>query len=296
MRCLSSLSVASFIIASSAALACPHYTPAVSAVNSGDVETATTLYEEIVVSAECGDPLREWVADFLAKSSFIAAMQDGSTANMRRSGLKKALTYEPHWRSYAELGRLEWSEGRYALAAHNLQLALNELDEGDPGHPADTSEIAEIYELATASLALADEAIDMPRTRSGQPGGIFKTSIRGFSVEEVHLPITFEYNSTNFDELGAQYADALAEHLGALSAGSVELGGHTDPRGGEDFNLDLSERRAAALRDFLKDKGFAGEISIKGYGETQLPVPPDGVEEGSEEHFRIARRVAFKTQ
>ena len=276
--------------------ACPLYTDAVSAVEMGDTAKAALLYEDIEVDAECGDPIREWVADYLARETFLTAMQEGTKPDDRKKGLERALRYETHWRSHAELGRLAWAEGAYEDAAEHLQLALNELAEGDPAHVAETEEIAEVYELATASLALAEDAIDLPRTRSGTPGGIFQTSIRGFEVEEVQLPITFEYNSVDFDKKGETYAYALAETLKTQGAETVQLAGHTDPRGGEEFNLDLSERRADALRAFLEAQGFTGTILTKGLGESQIPEPPQGVTEGSEEHYRIARRVAFSTE
>lgn len=276
--------------------ACPLYSDAVDAVQSGDVSRASALYETIEVDAECGDPIREWVGDYLARVTFLAAMEPHVTPADRRKGLERALRYETHWRSLAELGRLAWSEGAYSDAAAHLQLALNELAEGDPGHVAEREEIAEVYELATAALALADQAVELPRTRSGTPGGIFQTSIRGFEVEEVQLPITFEYNSVEFDAKGETYAMALAETLKSGNFETIELAGHTDPRGGEDFNMDLSLRRAESLRSFLESVGVSGMIVTKGYGESQLPTPPAGVAVGSEEHFRIARRVAFRTE
>lgn len=279
----------------SAAMACPQYDAVVGAVSAGDAAEATRLHEVIAVSPECDDALREWVGDYLARESFLAALEAPSK-DASREALTRALRFETHWRSYAELGHLDWSEKNYASAAYHFQLAINELAEGDPDHAADTAEIAEIYELATASLALADNAVDMPKTRSGEIGGVFKTAIRGFTVEEVLLPITFEYNSTEFDSLGETYAQALVEHLGVLGADHIFLGGHTDPVGGETFNLQLSLARAEALGSFLKSNGFAGRIDVKGYGESQIPSPPPGVKAGSKEHHRIARRVAFRAE
>ncbi len=278
-----------------AAQACPQYDAVISAVQAGDAAKATQLHEVIVVSADCDDALREWVGDYLARESFLNAME-APDAEAKRASLMRALKFEKHWRSYAELGRLDWSLKNYADAARHLQLAINELSEGDPNHAAETSEIADIYQMASASLALADEAVEMPKTRSGTPGGVFKTSIRGFTVEEVNLPITFKYNSTEFDQSGSSYADALVEHLTALGADAVNLGGHTDPVGGSDFNMNLSLARAEALADYLKERGFSGDVMVKGYGESQLPPAPPGVVAGSDEHHRIARRVAFSLQ
>ena len=287
---------AALSMAADSAHACPQYDAVVAAVEADDATAAAGLYDAIAVTPDCDDALREWLGDYLARNSFLTAMGDSVSTEDRRAGLTRALGYEKHWRSYAELGRLDWSARKYGSAAVNFQLAINELVEGDPTHPAETSEIEEVYQMASAALALADGAVEMPRTRSGQIGGVFATSIRGFSVEEVELPITFHFASTEFDDRGAKYASMLAEHLRATGQAHVKLGGHTDPVGSEEYNQDLSLARADALGAYLKSHGFPGQIETEGYGERQLPPPPPGVAEGSDEHHRIARRVVFTTE
>ena len=277
------------------AMACPQYDTVVAAVQGGDKSGAEVLYEEIVFSAACDDAIREWVADYLARETFLSALE-APDADTKRQKLTRALGFESHWRSHAELGKLDWSLGQYADAAAHLQRALNELSEGDQTHTAETSEIEEIYELATAALALADKPVEMPKTRAGTAGGIFTTSIRGFIVEEVSLPITFEYDSTNFDAVGEEYARALIDHITLTAPPWVKLGGHTDPAGSEQYNLTLSEQRAERVKSLLVESGYSGEIRVAGYGESKIPPAPPGIEPGSDEHHRIARRVAFSTE
>lgn len=277
------------------AFACPQYDTVVAAVQAGDKAGAEVLYEEIVFSPACDGAIREWVGDYLARENFLAAI-DAADTGEKRALLERALKFEIHWRSLAELGRLEWSLGNYTQAAGYLQRALNELAEGDQAHKAGTNEISEVYELATAALALADAPVKLPTTRSGRTGGIFTTSIRGFEVEEVNLPITFRHDSTEFDEIGATYAQTLAEHITQAAPPVVELGGHTDPTGPDGYNLELSRQRAARVEAFLRQNGYQGEIRVSGYGESRIPPAPPGIEPGSEEHYRIARRVAFSTE
>ena len=284
-----------FTILAAPAIACPQYDTVVAAVQSGDKSGAETLYDEIIFSAQCDDAIREWVGDYLARESFLAAL-DAETPDAKRAHLDKALKFEKHWRSFAELGRLEWSLGNYAAAGAQFQLALNELSEGDQNHTAETEEIAEVYEFATAALALAEAPVEMPRTRSGNTGGIFTTSIRGFEVEEVSLPITFEYDSTEFDAIGAEYAQALVEHITLSKPAMIALGGHTDPVGPDEYNLTLSTKRAEAVKSYLLANGYDGQVQIAGYGESDIPPAPPGITPGSPEHHRIARRVAFSIQ
>ena len=277
------------------AVACPQYDTVVAAVQAGDKAGAEVLYEEIVFSPACDGAIREWVGDYLAREHFLAAI-DAESADKKHAHLIRALKFETHWRSLAELGRLEWSLGNYTQSAGYLQRALNELAEGDQAHGAETEEISEVYELATAALALADAPVELPTTRSGATGGIFTTSIRGFEVEEVNLPITFEHDSTEFDELGANYAKTLVEHISLTAPTVIELGGHTDPTGPDGYNLELSKQRAARVETFLRQSGYEGEIRVAGYGESRIPPAPPGIEPGSAEHHRIARRVAFSIQ
>ncbi len=107
------------------------------------------------------------------------------------------------------------------------------------------------------------------------------------------LPITYFYNSTEFDATGAAYAEMLAQHLTTFAPPSITLTGHTDPIGGDEFNQTLSEERAQALADYLRENGYQGEITVVGVGRSQLPPAPPGIAEDSEEYYRIARRVAF---
>ena len=72
----------------------------------------------------------------------------------------------------------------------------------------------------------------------------------------------------------------------------LELEGHTDSIGTELYNLDLSERRANAVRDMLiEDFGIEpGRVTAQGFGE-QLPVADNETEEGREANRRVVAVV-----
>jgi outer membrane protein OmpA-like peptidoglycan-associated protein len=71
--------------------------------------------------------------------------------------------------------------------------------------------------------------------------------------------------------------------------GLVEIQGHTDERGDDASNLELSDRRAAAVKQYLVAKGIAEDrLSSQGYGETQ---PLD--RRHTEAAWATNRRVAF---
>ena len=66
--------------------------------------------------------------------------------------------------------------------------------------------------------------------------------------------------------------------------------GHTDNRGAAEMNLDLSKRRAAAVRTYLVEHGIeGGRLTSEGYGLTR-PVASNDTDEGRAAN----RRVEFK--
>lgn len=63
--------------------------------------------------------------------------------------------------------------------------------------------------------------------------------------------------------------------------------GHTDSDGDEAYNQDLSERRAASVKEYLVEKGIdAGRLDTKGRGESQ-PVADNGTLEGKAQNRRV---------
>ena len=70
----------------------------------------------------------------------------------------------------------------------------------------------------------------------------------------------------------------------------VEIEGHTDDQGSDDYNFKLSDARAKAVVDFLlKKKVEAERLTWKGYGESKPLRPNDG-----EANRAINRRVEFR--
>jgi len=71
----------------------------------------------------------------------------------------------------------------------------------------------------------------------------------------------------------------------------IEIGGHTDNVGTHEYNIELSQKRAATVRNYLTSKGIeAKRVTAVGYGETK-PIVSNDDEEGGR---AINRRVEFK--
>ncbi len=68
---------------------------------------------------------------------------------------------------------------------------------------------------------------------------------------------------------------------------SLQIEGHTDSVGTDDFNQQLSERRADSVRDFLAEQGVpASSITARGFGKMQ-PVASNDTPEGRQRNRRV---------
>jgi outer membrane protein OmpA-like peptidoglycan-associated protein len=102
--------------------------------------------------------------------------------------------------------------------------------------------------------------------------------------------IFFELDKAVIKPESFEILDAVAATLlGNPDILLLEIQGHTDSRGNDAYNLDLSDRRAAAVRQYLVDKGVEDtRLTSQGYGETQ-PL----VRQENEAAWAKNRRVEF---
>lgn len=97
----------------------------------------------------------------------------------------------------------------------------------------------------------------------GQCQNAFVQVMEGRNVE-------FEVNKAVINSISASLLDAASGVALLCSNYTIEIGGHTDARGSDDYNLDLSQRRATAVRQYLTERGVAPEgLTAVGYGETR---------------------------
>lgn len=72
----------------------------------------------------------------------------------------------------------------------------------------------------------------------------------------VRFQVEFAFNSAELSPKATQILDELGRALSSpdLSPFRFQLSGHTDATGRDDYNVDLSKRRAQAVRDYLVQK------------------------------------------
>jgi outer membrane protein OmpA-like peptidoglycan-associated protein len=162
------------------------------------------------------------------------------------------------------------SQSRSALATTTQQLS----DERDARTAADKR--AADAQAALAKLAaVKDEARGMVITLSGS---VLFASNRAVLLPDAKIRL-------------GQVADVLMTN----KERKLTVEGHTDSQGSADHNLDLSQRRADAVRSYLVERGYQGDLIIAhGLGEG-TPVADNSSAEGRANNRRVEIVVAPET-
>jgi outer membrane protein OmpA-like peptidoglycan-associated protein len=93
--------------------------------------------------------------------------------------------------------------------------------------------------------------------------------------------VYFEWDRSNVNQAALETIDAAVARARNCNLNAVTVTGHTDTSGSAQYNIGLSERRAAVVRDALVARGLAaGSIATAARGETDLArATRDGVRE-----------------
>lgn len=101
--------------------------------------------------------------------------------------------------------------------------------------------------------------------------------------------IFFEFDKYTLLETSFPELEKLRKYLVRNEKISIEISGHTDDEGDDDYNLALSEARASAVVSYLHYHGIPqNRLTARGYGETKPIVDND-----TEENQAKNRRVEF---
>jgi OOP family OmpA-OmpF porin len=103
--------------------------------------------------------------------------------------------------------------------------------------------------------------------------------------------VLFDFDKSAIKPDGVKILDRLIAFLKENAEKKVDLEGHTDSVGTEQYNQGLSERRTAAVKDYLTTRGIdAGRVSSKGFGETK-PIADNKTAEGRAKNRRVEIKV-----
>ncbi len=106
------------------------------------------------------------------------------------------------------------------------------------------------------------------------------------------LDIKFAIDSADIQSEGIEQLITVGNFLKKYNDSSAMIEGHTDDVGSDEYNMDLSQRRAESAMNYLvQEQGVSGRrISAKGFGETR-PVASNETEEGKRENRRVTASV-----
>lgn len=150
-----------------------------------------------------------------------------------------------------------------------------------------------------APLAAADDTptADAPAETAAaasaalEPAGDFdaEACFGRFEILSAAGNITFRPGSATLDPASAPLLATLLDIVNRCPGMVIEIGGHTDSDGSEGDNLRLSDRRAAAVADWLVGQGAdPTRLRTRGYGETTPLVAND-----TPENKARNRRIVF---
>jgi outer membrane protein OmpA-like peptidoglycan-associated protein len=125
-------------------------------------------------------------------------------------------------------------------------------------------------------------------TRSFTPRGLARRQASE-TDPSVNLNIPFELNSSALKPQASEQLKQLELALSsdALSKDRFMVAGHTDAKGSAQYNMQLSLRRAQAVKQFLVSKGLDGaRLDTVGYGSEKL-LNPDRPEDSSNRRVEI---------
>jgi outer membrane protein OmpA-like peptidoglycan-associated protein len=115
---------------------------------------------------------------------------------------------------------------------------------------------------------------------------------------EVHIDLAadvlFDFDKDTLKPVAQETLQKAAAIIREQTKGEVRIDGHTDAKGDDRYNLKLSERRAASVKNWLEQNGNLGarRMSTRGFGEQKAVAPnnkPDGSDdpEGRQKNRRV---------
>ena len=105
-----------------------------------------------------------------------------------------------------------------------------------------------------------------------------------------HASIEFESKSTTITPSSIATLDQLIAQLRQFPPMPIEIGGHTDKYGAPDYNLQLSQHRADAVRRYFTRHGLPRQFTAVGYGDSR-PLSARGNRASLQRNRRIELQV-----
>ncbi|MEQ8242778.1 OmpA family protein [Fulvivirga sp.] len=151
------------------------------------------------------------------------------------------------------------------------------------------------YKLSVENSGYVFENIDLSLPAASTTAQTINRTVRmrklQMGTRSVLRNIYFNFDKATFQDNSYNELNKLEGMMVENTGMQIEISGHTDNIGTKDYNKQLSQRRANAVKDYLVKKGIdARRITAVGYGEERPLASNDDEKEGRE----LNRRVEFK--
>ena len=153
---------------------------------------------------------------------------------------------------------------------------------------------------AIIGAAVGGGAGDIIGNKMDKQAAKIKSTVPGVKVERVGEGIVVEFNNKilfGFDrsDLTADAKASLNDLVTVLNEypdTDIEIQGHTDSKGTDSYNKNLSKRRAAAVSDYLTSRGIrSSRLNEKGFGE-EVPKYDNASTDGQSQNRRVEFLIA----
>ena len=174
-------------------------------------------------------------------------------------------------------------DGRFSFTFHNLHpgtiiSAIATKPEDGTSEPAMNSTIKSLDKASSSTTKNYELRTTNSQRSDSLPTCTTKPITKAITVDRPNLKkltvprnIHFAFDQANISDNTAAIVDRIVAVLKEYPFMVIELQGHTDSRGNDRYNLDLSRRRAHAARNYLLKQGVRPErITIRSLGESQF--------------------------
>ena len=231
-----------------------------------DQERQASLDREAAAKAQANEEIRQRAR---AEAERNRAEADRAAAERARSQAQIAAQEAEHERQRAETAKLEADRARQEAIEQQQKLAA----QADQARDAAARSQHEQMELRRQLLLQFSQILE---TRETARGLIVNMSDVLFDTAQYTL-------KPGAREKLAKVSGIILAHPGLR----IEVEGHTDSVGGEEYNLRLSENRAGAVRSYLVSQGVnPGIVTARGFGKTK-PVADNNTAAGRQQNRRV---------
>lgn len=143
------------------------------------------------------------------------------------------------------------------------------------------------YEKAVDKSFLLSVISNHPELMQGKAMQTTYAAEMTSTVSSKSFSIEFESGSANIRSSSFRLLDEIFESAVVAEGLKIGVYGHTDNSGSDAVNTTLSEKRAAAVKAYLQNKGLkSGRLEVKGFGSAK-PIADNSTAEGKSKNRRV---------